>query len=72
VQFVCYCGDRTRILDVSAEEKAAYRQATPFAAAPVATDNAATAYYRVLSEAGATRPRRDAVDTRLFRETING
>jgi hypothetical protein len=72
VQFVYYENDRTRIRDFTPQEKAAYRQAAPFAVAPVATDDAGTAYYRVLSEAGATLPRRDAVDTRLFHETING
>jgi hypothetical protein len=40
--------------------------AQPFAAAPVAISPAAEAYEIVLAGVGATRPKRDAVDTRLI------
>jgi hypothetical protein len=40
----------------------------PFPAPPVATDPAKVAYDRVLKEAGATLPKRDAVDERIVRE----
>src|SRR5205823_3853596 len=40
----------------------------PFAAPPVRTTGAAQALHDVLAGAGATRPRRDAVDARIVRE----
>jgi len=40
----------------------------PFPAPPVPTTAAAVALKEVLADAGATKPRRDAVDTRLVRE----
>ena len=40
----------------------------PFPAPPVRTTAAAVALKEVLADAGATKPRRDAVDTRLVRE----
>jgi hypothetical protein len=44
----------------------------PFPAPAVTTDSAERAYERVLAEAGATRPRRDAFDERIVRETREG
>ena len=44
----------------------------PFAAPPVKTDPARIAYERVLNEAGATLPQRDAVDTRVVEEVRQG
>ena len=52
----------------SDEALAAYQQATPIDVAPVITDDALTAYERVLAEAGATLPARDSVDERI----VNG
>jgi hypothetical protein len=40
--------------------------AQPFEVAPVTTDSADVAYRRGLEEAGATRPKRDAVDLRII------
>lgn len=48
------------------------RSIEPFAVAPVTTEPAAEAYVRVLREAGATRPRRDAVDARILAEVAAG
>ena len=44
----------------------------PFGAAPVMTESAQTAYEDVLKGAGATLPKRDAVDERIVRETGEG
>ncbi len=44
----------------------------PFPAPPVATDPPQTAFERVLKEAGATLPKRDAVDERIVREVRDG
>ena len=44
----------------------------PFPAPPVATDPPKIAFDRVLKEAGATLPRRDAVDERIVREVRDG
>jgi hypothetical protein len=52
----------------SDEALAAYQQASPIDVAPVITDDALTAYERVLAEAGATLPARDSVDERI----VNG
>ncbi|MBI5770417.1 MAG: pectate lyase [Verrucomicrobia bacterium] len=48
------------------------RRLTPFPVAPVTTQPAADAYSLVLRDAGATRPRRDAVDARIAREVGTG
>jgi hypothetical protein len=53
-------------------ERQRIRADTPFPAAPVSTDPANVAYDRVLADAGATRPRRDSVDTRVVAETRGG
>lgn len=44
----------------------------PFAAPPVRTTSAAIAYEEVLARAGASLPRRDAVDQRVIREVREG
>jgi len=44
----------------------------PFAAPPVQTDPAPVAFERVLQQAGATLPHRDAVDARVVEETLHG
>lgn len=46
--------------------------AQPFPAPPVTTETAPDAFDRVLKEAGATLPQRDAVDERIVSETRNG
>jgi hypothetical protein len=45
---------------------------TPFPAPDITTESAAAAYEHVLGDAGATLPRRDAVDTRIVSEVRNG
>jgi hypothetical protein len=42
-----------------------------FTAAPVSTTSAVVAYEEVLAGAGATRPKRDSIDTRIVKETQN-
>jgi hypothetical protein len=44
----------------------------PFPAPPVTTELPQVAYQRVLNDAGATLPRRDAVDQRIVREVRDG
>jgi hypothetical protein len=52
-----------------AAQKAAFRQAAALPVSePLPQEDAAVAYRRVLAHAGATRPRRDPVDTRLVRD----
>ena len=48
------------------------RRDEPFAVAPVATDEAKVTFDRVLASAGATLPRRDAVDLRIVRQVREG
>jgi pectate lyase len=50
----------------------AYMQSSPIPVAPVYTDDALTAYEAVVADAGATLPERDAVDTRVVNDVING
>jgi len=50
----------------STAEKAAYKMSIPFATGPIETDTALVAYQRVLSHAGASLPKRDAVDARVI------
>ncbi len=45
---------------------------TPHAALPVTTTTALEAYHQVLSKAGATLPARDAIDTRIVADVLNG
>ncbi len=49
----------------------AYKQTKPFEVPAVRTDDAYTAYRRVIADAGATLPLRDAVDTRVINHLIN-
>jgi len=48
------------------------RKAKPFPFAPVETDDPAVAYRRVLYEGGASKPVRDAVDTRVITQVRSG
>ncbi len=48
------------------------RAATAFAAPPVRTESAAEAFELVLKNAGATLPKRDAVDERVIADVRNG
>ena len=48
------------------------RRMDPFPVAPVTTQSAEEAYRLVLAHAGATRPRRDPVDTRVLAEAMSG
>jgi hypothetical protein len=56
----------------SDKDKRAYKQSEQIPVAPVATDDAQTAYKRVLADAGAAVPKRDAVDIRIINDVING
>ena len=57
----------------NASQIAAFKMTSPFPVSEsVATDDALTAYSRVLADAGATRPKRDLVDTRLVNDVIYG
>lgn len=56
----------------SPEDVKAYKQSSPIPVPPVKTDDAITAYERVLAGAGAVLPERDAVDTRIVNEVRNG
>ncbi len=53
-------------------QKNAYKQLSPIPVEPVATDDAMTAYERVLAGAGAALPQRDPVDARVINTLING
>jgi hypothetical protein len=55
----------------SKDALAAYKQSNPFSVPPVGTDDAIRAYERVLAEAGATLPKRDAVDARIANDVRN-
>jgi hypothetical protein len=56
----------------SADDMKAYKQSGPIPVPPVKTDDALTAYRRVLTEAGAVLPKRDAVDIRIVNEVKDG
>ena len=56
----------------SEEQKVTYKQAVPVQVAQVKTDDAITAYKRILADVGATYPKRDAVDSRIINDVING
>jgi pectate lyase len=51
---------------------AGHHSADSFDAAPVMTSSAEKAYQDVLAYAGATKPRRDTIDTRIVQEVISG
>jgi hypothetical protein len=52
---------------------AAFKQSSPLPVSEtITTEDATTAYTRVLADAGATRPKRDAVDSRLVNDVKLG
>jgi len=53
-------------------DRATYAAAEPFATPRVTTEPAQTAYEHVMKDAGATLPKRDAVDERVVHETQDG
>ncbi|MHC1702953.1 MAG: hypothetical protein AB9846_03495 [Tenuifilaceae bacterium] len=53
------------------EQIKTYKQTKPFETGPVKTDDAITAYERVLKTGGATLPKRDAVDIRIVKDVRN-
>jgi hypothetical protein len=55
----------------SDEDLKAYKLSSPIPVPAVKTDDAMTAYKRVLAEAGAVLPKRDAVDIRIVGEVEN-
>ncbi|MBE2213458.1 MAG: polysaccharide lyase [Opitutaceae bacterium] len=61
--------DNWRGMDARPEIERLARVNTPFTGWPVRQETAARAYESVLAKVGATRPRRDAVDTRVI-ETV--
>jgi hypothetical protein len=70
-----YPGDQWSLVlfsKFSGEQKAAYQQTVPIKVALVKTDEAISAYKRVLADAGAVLPERDAVDIRIINDVING
>jgi len=56
----------------SDEDKKAYKQPEPIPVPAVKTDDAMTAYKRVLAESGAILPKRDTVDIRIVNDVKNG
>lgn len=56
----------------SEEDKKAYKMTSPIPVPTLKTDDAITAYERVLAEAGAVLPKRDTVDKRIVNEVKNG
>lgn len=57
--------DLVEFVGFTQAQKDAYKQSVPIPVAPVATEDASTAYTRVLADAGAVFPVRDAVDKRV-------
>lgn len=56
----------------SDEDKKVYKQPEPIPVPAVKTDDAITAYKRILAESGAILPKRDAVDIRIVNDVKNG
>jgi len=56
----------------SDEDLRAYKLSSPIPVPAVKTDDAITAYKRVLADAGAVLPKRDIVDSRIVNEVRNG
>jgi hypothetical protein len=54
------------------QERADYKRSEPFPSGPIETDTAHDAYDKVLAHAGASLPRRDAVDSRVVSDVRNG
>ena len=65
-------GAKGRDWELIDRAKERHRSERPFPIAAVRTDDAETAFRRVLKEAGATRPFRDAVDRRVIDEVRRG
>jgi pectate lyase len=61
-----------RFVDWDESQIAEYKQSGPFEAGPIVTQDARDAYRDVLEHGGASLPRRDAVDKRIFEEVKNG
>ena len=59
-----------KFVNFSQSQKNAYKQSTPIPVAPVATEDASTAYKRVLADAGTVFPVRDAVDKRIVENVV--
>jgi pectate lyase len=55
----------------SEEQKQKYKRIKPFDVSPVITDDAVTAFRKVLANAGAVLPLRDEADTRIINHIIN-
>ena len=55
----------------SRQDLNAYKQSGPIPVPPVKTDNAITAYKRILAHCGATLPKRDPVDIRIIKNIKN-
>lgn len=53
------------------QEKDAYKQTAPYPTGPMETDTAYDAYKKVLDRAGASLPKRDAVDRRVINDVKN-
>ena len=56
----------------SRQDLDAYKQSNPILVPPVKTDDAITAYKRILGECGASLPKRDVVDIRIVKDIKNG
>ena len=70
-----YPGDPWSLVSFSKfsdEDIEAYKQSNPIPVPAVKTDDAMSAYKRVLADAGALLPKRDVVDIRIVGEVING
>ncbi|MGD0573623.1 MAG: pectate lyase [Sedimentisphaerales bacterium] len=62
--------DLVEFVGFTQAQKDAYKQSVPIPVAPVAAEDAPTAYARVLADAGAVFPVRDAVDKRVVDSVI--
>lgn len=58
------------LTDFTQAQKDAYKQSAPVSVAPVADEDALTAYTRVLADAGTAFPVRDAVDKRVVDSVV--
>ena len=61
-----------RFVGLTAEQIAAYKRSSEIPIAPMPTDDALTAYQKVLAGAGCTVPYRDSVDARVVNEINTG
>jgi hypothetical protein len=58
------------LLEISGQAQIAYKQASPIPVPAVDTNDPFSTYTRVLAEAGAVLPQRDAVDTRIITDVV--